>query len=69
MSFNIALSKDEFNQINESSKEEHYECNKEMKVRNYKCSGTWINCMVAKINEIEKTDYKMLGKLNILYLF
>ena len=69
MSFNIAISKDQFNQINESSKEEHYECNKEMKVRNYKCTGTWVNCIVAKINEIEKTDYKMLGKLNILYLF
>jgi hypothetical protein len=29
---------------------------------NYKCTGTWVNCMAAKINELEKTDYQMLGK-------
>jgi hypothetical protein len=62
MSFNIAISKAEFNQINENCKEEYYASNNATRVRNYKCTGTWVNCMVAKINTLEKTDYKMLGK-------
>ena len=62
MSFNIAISKAEFNQINENCKEEYYASNNATRVRNYKCTGSWVNCMVAKINELKKTDYKMLGK-------
>jgi hypothetical protein len=49
MSFNIAISKDELNQINESGKEEHYECNNEIKVRNYKCTGTWVIAWLLKL--------------------
>jgi hypothetical protein len=62
MSFNIAISKEEFNQINENCKEEYYGTHNQTTVRNYKCAGTWVNCMAAKINELEKTDYKMYGK-------
>ena len=62
MSFKIAIGKEEFRQINENSKEELNETNNKTRIRNYKCTGTWVNCIVAKINEMEKTDYKMLGK-------
>jgi hypothetical protein len=57
MSFNFAICKAEYNQINQNRKEEYYASNNETRVRNYKCTGTWVNCMAAKINELEKTDY------------
>ena len=62
MSFKIAISKEDFNEIQSNNKEEHYgTANNDVRLRNYKCTGKLVNCIVEKINEIEKTNYKMLG--------
>ena len=62
-SFKIAISKEDFNEIKANSKEELYgTASNDLKLRNLKCTGKWVDCMVEKINEIEKSYYKMLGK-------
>jgi hypothetical protein len=64
-SFKVAINKEDFDIINQNSEIETYEVDGVSRIRCYSCRGKWVNCFAAKINEFEKTNYKMLGELNI----
>ena len=61
--FSIAISRSEFQKMDNESVDEYTKNSAGVMVfKGKKLTGTWINCVATKINEYEGNSYSILGK-------